>query len=71
MEVKKYGTGRKRLIWCKLYLAVGINTHEIIATELSALNVTDDKMLLNLFKQICRKINKISADGVYDTRQYY
>ncbi len=33
------------------------------------LNVTDGEVLLSLLKQTCRKINKISADGAYETRQ--
>ncbi|ATF10022.1 Mobile element protein [Candidatus Enterovibrio altilux] len=35
--------------------------HEIIASELSASNMTDGEVLLNLFKQTRRKINEISA----------
>ncbi|ATF09144.1 Mobile element protein [Candidatus Enterovibrio altilux] len=40
----------KRRVWCKLHLTVDINTHEIIAAELSALNVTDDAVLPNFCK---------------------
>ncbi|ATF09404.1 hypothetical protein BTN50_0897 [Candidatus Enterovibrio altilux] len=42
--------------------------HEIIAAELSASNVIDSEVLSNLFKQTCRKINKLLGDGVYDIR---
>ncbi|ATF08881.1 Mobile element protein [Candidatus Enterovibrio altilux] len=50
---------KKRRVWCKLYLVRDINTHEIIAVELSAANVTDGEALSNLFKQSYRKINEI------------
>ncbi|ATF10507.1 Mobile element protein [Candidatus Enterovibrio altilux] len=47
------------------------NTCKIIAAELSASNVTDLKVLPNLLKQTRQKINEISTDSSYDTRQYY
>ncbi|ATF09364.1 hypothetical protein BTN50_0857 [Candidatus Enterovibrio altilux] len=50
---------------------IDINTHEISSAELSASNVTNGEVRPNLLKQTSRKINKISADNVYDTRQCY
>ncbi|WP_394336769.1 hypothetical protein [Candidatus Enterovibrio altilux] len=41
---------------------------KIIAAELNASNVTDGKVLSNLFKPTCRRINKISYDGAQDSR---
>ncbi|ATF09100.1 hypothetical protein BTN50_0573 [Candidatus Enterovibrio altilux] len=46
---------------------VDINTHAIMATELSASNVTDGEVLPNLLKQTHQKINEILSDSVYDT----
>ncbi|ATF08680.1 Mobile element protein [Candidatus Enterovibrio altilux] len=54
-----------------MYLAININTHEIIVAELSASNVIEGEGLPNLLKQTRRKINEISADGVDDTKQCY
>ncbi|WP_394349256.1 hypothetical protein [Candidatus Enterovibrio altilux] len=42
-----------------------------MVAELSASNVTGDKMLPSLLKQTRRKINEISAYGAYDTKQCY
>ncbi|ATF10027.1 Mobile element protein [Candidatus Enterovibrio altilux] len=50
---------------------VDINTHEIIAAELNALDMTDSVVRPNLLKQICRGTNAISDDEAYDTRQCY
>ncbi len=41
MKRQKYSTDGKQQVWRELHLAVNINTHEIIAAELSALNVTN------------------------------
>ncbi|ATF09668.1 Mobile element protein [Candidatus Enterovibrio altilux] len=38
---------------------VDINTHEVIASELSLSNVTDSEVLPNLPKQTSLKINEI------------
>ncbi len=67
-KVKKHGTDGKRRVWRKLYLAVDISTHEIVAAELSLSNVSDAEVLPNLLKQTRRKIIEISGDGAYDTR---
>ncbi|ATF10233.1 Mobile element protein [Candidatus Enterovibrio altilux] len=61
----------KQRIWRKLHLAVYISTHEIIAAELSASNVTDGNVLPNWFKQTSRRINEILSNEAYDTRQCY
>ncbi len=67
-KVKKHGIDGKRRVWRKLHLAVDTSTHEIVAAELSLLNVTDAEVLPNLLKQTRRRIIEISGDGAYDTR---
>ncbi|ATF09475.1 Mobile element protein [Candidatus Enterovibrio altilux] len=68
MKVTKHGTDGKRRVWRKLHLAVGINTHEIIAAELSTSNVTAGKVLPHLLKQTLPKSMIILADGTGGTR---
>ncbi|MBM5244932.1 IS5 family transposase, partial [Vibrio parahaemolyticus] len=51
-----------------LKVYVDTSTHEIVAAELSLLNVTDAEVLPNLLKQTRRRIIEISGDGAYDTR---
>ncbi len=46
-KVKKHGIDGKRQVWRKFHLGVDINTHEIVAAELNALNVTDGEVLPN------------------------
>lgn len=71
VEIKRHGTDGKRRIWRKLHLAVGTETHEIIAAELSLSNVIDGEVLPNLLKQTRLRIIEISDDGAYETRLYY
>ncbi|ATF10461.1 Mobile element protein [Candidatus Enterovibrio altilux] len=47
-----------------------MNTHEIIAVELSASNMTDGEVLPNLLKQTRRRINDISGNGSYYIQKY-
>lgn len=67
--MKKHGTDGKRRVWRKLHIAVDIDTHEIIAAELTLSGVTDLEVLPNLLKQTRRAIKAISGDGAYDTRE--
>ncbi len=62
-KVKKLGTDGKRRVWRKLHIALDTSTHEIVAAELSASNVTDAEVLPNLLKQARRRILEISGDG--------
>ncbi|ATF09304.1 hypothetical protein BTN50_0794 [Candidatus Enterovibrio altilux] len=44
MGLKVY-CGEKWRVWCRLHLVIDINTHEVIAVELSAPNATGGEML--------------------------
>lgn len=46
-KAKKHGTDTKHRVLRKLHLAVDTNTHEIIASELTLLGVTDVEVLPN------------------------
>ena len=67
-KVKKHGTDGKRRVWRQLHLAVGTDTHENIAAELTLSGMTDAEVFLNLLKQTRRAFKEISGDGAYDTR---
>ncbi|ATF09164.1 Mobile element protein [Candidatus Enterovibrio altilux] len=71
MEVKKHGTDGKQRTWQKLHLAIDINMHQMIATELSLSNVMDGEILLYLLEQTLLKINEIPGHEAYDAKQYY
>ncbi|ATF09415.1 Transposase [Candidatus Enterovibrio altilux] len=54
-----------------LHLAVDIHIDEMIATELSASNVTDGAVLPHLRKHTRQISKEISYGGAYDTRHCY
>lgn len=75
--VKIYGEGEwhaykhgreKRSRWQKLHLAVDAVSHEVIAAQTSLDTVGDNEVLPHLLNPLRREIQKISADGAYDTK---
>jgi hypothetical protein len=75
--LKVYGEGEwkmhkhgkeKRRTWRKLHLAMDARTHEVIAAEVSMVNVADNEVLPTLLNPLRRKIAQVSADGAYDTK---
>jgi hypothetical protein len=43
-KMRKHGKGKRRT-WRKLHLAIDTRTHEVIAAEVSMVNVADNKVL--------------------------
>jgi hypothetical protein len=68
--VKKHGA-EKRRTWRKLHLAVDVETHEAISTEVSLVSVGDSEVLSTLLNPLRRKVDTVSADGAYDTKSRY
>lgn len=77
-ELKVYGEGEwkvrkhgkeKRRVWRKLHLAVDAKTHAIVAAEVSLETVGDNEVLPALLNRLHRKIEQVSADGAYDTKE--
>lgn len=67
-KVKKHGN-EKRRTWRKLHLAVDVDTHEVISAEVSLVNVRDSKVLPTLLNPLRRKIDSVSGNGAYDTKE--
>lgn len=67
-KVKKHGN-EKRRTWRKLHLAVDVDTHEVISAEVSLVNVGDSEVLPTLLNPLRRKIDSVSGDGAYDTKE--
>jgi hypothetical protein len=65
--MRKHGK-EKRRTWRKLHLAIDTRTHEVIAAEMSMVNVADNEVLPTLLNPLRRKIAQVSADGAYDTK---
>jgi len=63
-KVKKHGA-EKRRTWVKLHLGVDALTHDVVAS------VGDPEALPIMLRPLRRKIEAISGDGAYDTKQCY
>ena len=66
-KTRKHGK-EKRRTWRKLHLAVDANTHEVVAAEVTLVNVADNEVFPTLLKPLRRQIKQVSADGAYDTK---
>lgn len=67
-KVKKHGN-EKRRTWRKLHLALDADTHEVIRAEVSLVNVGDSEVLPTLLNPLRRKIDSVSGDSAYDTKE--
>lgn len=69
-KVRKHGVTKRRT-GRKLHLAIDVNTHEIVAVELTTNSVGDSEVLPDLLDQIedTQAIEAVSADGAYDTKE--
>lgn len=65
-KVRKHGPGKRR-VWRKLHLAVDAKTRQIVASALTESSVSDPEIFPKLLLNIEGEIEKISADGAYDT----
>ncbi len=77
-ELKVYGEGEwkvrkhgkeKRRVWRKLHLEVDAKTHAIVAAEVSLKTGGDNEALPTLLNRLRHKIEQVSADGAYDTKE--
>ncbi len=67
-KTRKHGK-EKRRTWRKLHLAVDAAIHEVVAAEVSLVNVADNEVLPTLLNPLRRRIKQVSADGAYDTKE--
>ncbi|MGF1743103.1 IS5 family transposase, partial [Vibrio profundum] len=51
------------------HLAVDVDTHEVISAEVSLVNVGDSEVLPTLLNPLRRKVQAVSGDGAYDTKE--
>jgi hypothetical protein len=72
-KVRQHGVGKRRT-WRKLHLAVDENTGQILAQRLTEKDIDDASQLPQLVQDVSNtglKVNKVGADGAYDTFQTY
>ena len=78
--LKLYGEGEwrvrgrgwtKRRTWRKLHLAMDGETQQITSALITAKEVVDPRALPRLLKEVEGQIERVTADGAYDSRQCY
>jgi hypothetical protein len=72
-KVRQHGVGKRRT-WRKLHLAVDEKTGQILAQQLTDKDVDDASQLPALVEEVGTtgsRINKVGADGSYDTFDTY
>jgi Transposase DDE domain len=65
-KVKVHGKGRPRK-WIKLHLAIDANTQEIVAELTTESDIGDSTAFPCLFAQVNHRVDKVLADGAYDS----
>ncbi|WP_341501461.1 IS5 family transposase [Gallaecimonas sp. GXIMD4217] len=66
-KTRKHGK-EKRRVWRKLHLAVDADSHAVVAAEVSLDKVGDNEVLPFLLNPLRRRIERVSADGAYDSK---
>lgn len=78
--LKVYGEGEwkvrlqgadKRRTWRKLHISIDASTQQITSAILTDKDVVDPRVLPKLIKQVEPAVERIYADGAYDSRQCY
>jgi len=69
-KVRKHGSEGRRT-WRKVHFAVDSGSHEVVSAVVSLDSVHDSEALPTLLNPLRRKIEQVSADGAYDTRDCY
>lgn len=69
-KVRTHGAGKRRT-WRKIHLAIDPKTHQIIAQGMTENNQGDSEELPELLDQVEPPVNRVIADGAYDSEECY
>jgi Transposase DDE domain len=69
-KVRQHGVSKRRT-WLKVHLAVDATEQDVIGLEVTTLEGTDAELFGGLVAQVEGTIDRIAADGAYDTREAY
>jgi len=69
-KTRQHGYNKRRT-WRKLHLAVNAETQEIEAAVVTTNDIHDSEVLDDLLEQVEDKIDKVSADGAYDSHDIF
>ena len=70
MAAKKYRLNKNKP-WHKLHLAIDEKTKQIMSSELTPLDISDNSMVKPLLQVITHKVKKVMANKAYDSDQVY
>jgi Transposase DDE domain len=69
-KVRLHGWAKHRT-WRKLHVGIDAATHKVCAALLTAKDVVDPRGLPQLLKQVEGAVERVYADGAYDSRECY
>jgi len=69
-KVRLRGWARRRT-WRKLHLGIDAQTQQVAAALITRKDVVDPRVLPTLLKQVAGDVERVYADGAYDSRQCY
>jgi hypothetical protein len=69
-RVRVHGSAKRRT-WRKLHLAMDAQTQQITSALITNRDVVDPRVLPRLLKEVEGPIERVTADGAYDSRQCY
>jgi hypothetical protein len=70
-KTRQHGVGKRRT-WRKLHLAIDPATHDVVAAQVTVLEVTDAEVFPDLLEQLeDQPLGTVAADGAYDQRGCY
>jgi hypothetical protein len=69
-RVRQYGWAKHRT-WRKLHLSIDADSHQVTAALITNKDVVDPRGLPKLLKQIETPVERVYADGAYDSRACY
>jgi hypothetical protein len=69
-RVRQHGWAKHRT-WRKLHLALDADAHEVTAVLITNKDVVDPRALPTLLKQVETPVERVYADGAYDSRECY
>lgn len=69
-RVRQHGWAKHRT-WRKLHLSIDADSHQVTAALITNKEVVDSRGLPKLLKQIETPVERVYADGAYDSRECY
>jgi hypothetical protein len=69
-KVRQHGWAKHRT-WRKLHISVDADSHQVTGALITNKDVVDPRVLPTLLKQVESPVERVYADGAYDSRECY